>query len=105
MNAGGEARPGGREPGWGELQRLLLAATPEALEQALELAVVLCRRKSATPPPDGLSVVERCRKLAAQAAQHYLRLTERIEVRTAGYDAGGHIRSAEGLPGRVDARA
>lgn len=97
---------GSGEPDWSlsELQRLLLAPTPEALERAVELAVAL-RGRGGSATAETRQVLEKCKTLAQHAADYYLGLKRIVEVRLAPYAAGGRFRSLEAQPWRVDARA
>jgi hypothetical protein len=80
---------------WSQLQELLLAPTPEALERALEVALTLRSRARTVPAPDLLAALETCRALALEAAGYYLRLMQMAAMRAAGYTATGLPQSPQ----------
>lgn len=87
-----------------ELEALLLAPAPEALERAAELALTL-RGRMPSAGAEALAALERCRKLAQHAADYYLSLRRIVEMRLGAYTPSGNFQAPERHPWRLDARA
>jgi hypothetical protein len=104
MSAAGWGASGELKSILGELQALLLAPGPEALERAAELALTL-RGPMGRCGEETLRAIDVCRKLAQQAADYYLRLQETLERGSGTYTARGDFRALEGRHLRLDARA
>lgn len=95
---------GDLDSGLKELEALLLAPAPEALERAAELALTL-RSRMPSSAAEALPALERCRKLAQHAADYYLNLRGLVEMRLGAYTPGGSFQTPEGRPWLLDARA
>lgn len=87
-----------------ELEALLLAPAPEALERAAELALRL-RNHMPGSGVEALPALQRCRKLAQHAAGYYLNLRRLLEMRLGVYTRSGSFQGPDRNPWRLDARA